>query len=394
MPTTHTMHYQFLTLRLVVALILVVLAQADYKLDDTNSTIQYGPAGNWTRSGFVVDTSKVVNGTLTHSTCSSEDDCYMTFPFVGTGINVYNVIREQLNISITVDENLPSTFVYSNTSCFVPEIGSTHPQGCYNVSVYNNQSLPYANHTLTIDMFTYIYSDISDALSDFYFDYAVISSPSQSPSSSPRTHKPLAAAIGGALGGVVAVIAVMLAVLCYRKRNHHRLTSAGTDGGPVEPSFQPNALTTTQPLQPDALHDWSPTTLVPDTHRQTNHFSSSTLPSKSTIPSEATATAHIPTSPAVVALPRNQHSLSSHLPQTAAEPARATSSTGMSAGLTEEQSELVQGLIRHKVPLPAVVGAIEGILRGEGQLGGAEGSSSGLTQSVERRAESPPVYNF
>jgi hypothetical protein len=32
------------------------------------------------------------------------------------------------------------------------------------------------------------------------------------------------------------------------------------------------------------------------------------------------------------------------------------------ARLTKEQSELVQGLMGHNVPLPAVVGAMEGLL--------------------------------
>jgi hypothetical protein len=58
------MHWQFLKLgQLVVALILLALAQADYKIDDANSTIQY--SGNyWSRStSDNLDFSKIYDGT-------------------------------------------------------------------------------------------------------------------------------------------------------------------------------------------------------------------------------------------------------------------------------------------------------------------------------------------
>ena len=58
------MYYQFRILgRLVVALILMVLAQADYIMDDANSTIDY--AGLWTRTGInEVNISMVFDGTV------------------------------------------------------------------------------------------------------------------------------------------------------------------------------------------------------------------------------------------------------------------------------------------------------------------------------------------
>ena len=58
------MYYQFRILgRLVVALILMVLAQADYIMDDANSTIHY--AGYWTlgMSGQL-STSQLFDGTV------------------------------------------------------------------------------------------------------------------------------------------------------------------------------------------------------------------------------------------------------------------------------------------------------------------------------------------
>jgi hypothetical protein len=51
--------------RLLVALTLAVLAQADYIMDDTNSTIQYyGFAWLPARDTDFLDTSKLYNGTV------------------------------------------------------------------------------------------------------------------------------------------------------------------------------------------------------------------------------------------------------------------------------------------------------------------------------------------
>lgn len=65
-PGQPTMHHRAPTFglgRLIVALILVYLAQAAYIMDDSDSTIQYhGPF--WTQSiGDYLDTSKLFNKT-------------------------------------------------------------------------------------------------------------------------------------------------------------------------------------------------------------------------------------------------------------------------------------------------------------------------------------------
>jgi hypothetical protein len=58
-----TMHYQFTIFgQLIVALILVVLAEADYIMDDSNSTIKYMPKGvAWSRDVSHFDTTKLFN---------------------------------------------------------------------------------------------------------------------------------------------------------------------------------------------------------------------------------------------------------------------------------------------------------------------------------------------
>jgi hypothetical protein len=64
--------------------------------------------------------------------------------------------------------------------------------------------------------------------------------------------------------------------------------------------------------------------------------------------------------------------------------------------LTEEQSELVQGMIRHHIPLVTVVGVVEGMLRREGPgASGVENSGSRVAQSDGRlEAANPPDYDF
>jgi hypothetical protein len=84
----------------------------------------------------------------------------------GTGIQVYTVI-DLLNLSITVDGGSQSSFVYDGLICNVPY----PPTTCYNASVYNNQALTYAPHTVNITIFPY--GSFVDYL---VLDYAVISS--------------------------------------------------------------------------------------------------------------------------------------------------------------------------------------------------------------------------
>jgi hypothetical protein len=63
------MHYLFVTSgKLLVVFTLVVLAQADYKIDDSNKAIQYSPPGSWIpivgANGDQIDPSKVVDNTV------------------------------------------------------------------------------------------------------------------------------------------------------------------------------------------------------------------------------------------------------------------------------------------------------------------------------------------
>ena len=413
-----------------------------------------------------------------------------------------------MNTSFTLDGGSSSAFVYSwDSQCY-----SQDPDGCYNTSVYNNQSLTYGAHTLNITMLLYTGPNTFEGItaSDFWFDYAVISTPtsvSVVPSSTgqpmPSSQQPqydalppcgdqlltlysnrFPAAIGGAAGGIVIVV---LAVFYFQRKGHrHKRHPIEVDPEPIEASFQPHTSSTfnTNPyLHGDTSRDWSPTTLLPgDTNLQTSDISPSPipLPPQSGIPS---TTPHFPASSAAVTS-ATRYTLSSEPPQSAEvkaithtafdanrvtpigttsahlteeqslsrdvdlpikdivlpgiawhtfpseydvprssvaatrtsqysslnvprQPAEAETilrasavtptATGspMNARLTEEQSELVQGLLRHNVPLPTVVGAIEGMLSREGPSGGGEGSGSRITQRDEcPEADNPPDYEF
>jgi hypothetical protein len=163
-----------------------------------------------------------------------------------------------------------------------------------------------------------------------------------------------------------------------------------------EPLLQLNECIMNPCLQVEDANEcadaWSPTTLAYkdiNIRTQTNDNLSFPVPPKSNLTSEGTATTHIPTSSATVA---SQNHLSSQSSQTVEAEAIARTfaspdapiptgrSSTRSAHLTEEQSELVQGLVRHHVALPTVVGVIEGMLR-EGQMDGSE-------------ADHPPEYDF
>jgi hypothetical protein len=69
-------------------------------------------------------------------------------------------------------------------------------------------------------------------------------------------------------------------------------------------------------------------------------------------------------------------------------------SSPMGSRLPDEQSALVQGLLRHNVPLPVVVVAIEGMLRRDGPSASGEGSGSRNTQHDGHvEGDNPPGYD-
>lgn len=136
-----------------------------------------------------------------------------------------------------------------------------------------------------------------------------------------------------------------------------------------------------------------PTSLPPEGVDLENNISPSLKPPNSGLSS---ATADVPTP---TGAPSQDSSLSQPSEAEAVAHAftvmdRAGSSSMMGSRLTDEQSELVQGLMRHNVPLPAVVVAIEGMLRRDGLSGSGEGSGSrNMQRDGDLEGGNPPEYD-
>lgn len=201
----------------------------------------------------------------------------------------------------------------------------------------------------------------------------------------------LTAILCGALGGVAAIIAAILAVFYCRKRSRKPVE---IDPEPVDP---PTAFVPYPIYQPDSLYNRLPTTLQPEggsTHPQTDSTWLSPMPLSPTRPSKVTTTANIPTSSMLATLQSHNFSSSqSHQPEAEAiarafvTSAHVPHPTEIPAYFTEQQTELVQSMIRNNVSISAVAGVIEGMLRRE------EPSGSGNRRDhVE--AENPPGYHF
>jgi hypothetical protein len=212
--------------------------------------------------------------------------------------------------------------------------------------------------------------------------------------------KRIAAIIGGAVGG--GILITVLVVLYYRQRaRQHQRHPTEVDLDSIDHSFQPNTPNTfsaNPPRHGDASHDWLPSCLPPENAGfPTSDNSPSPIPPKSSMSFDIPAIS-------AAAVETSEHSSSSQSPQPVdartvahafANPVlmEVGTSPTTNARLTQEQSELVQDLIRHDIPLVTVAGVMKGMLRTES--GGGESSGSRVTQSGEGlEAENPPDYDF
>jgi hypothetical protein len=166
-------------------------------------------------------------------------------------VNVFIVVRGSYNVSISLDGAQASsfythTFVLGSDPCF----GNTL-SGCFNTSLYNQQSLVYGVHLLDIEIFTVPPWYIQNfTYSDIFFDYAAItdigapvssasssasaftssatsSSPTSVSGSSPTStssssHSSVGAAVGGAIGGLAVLAVFVLALLYCLRRSKAR----------------------------------------------------------------------------------------------------------------------------------------------------------------------------
>jgi len=165
------------------------------------------------------------------------------------------------------------------------------------------------------------------------------------------------------------------------------------------------AFMTDQPSS-GVSYDWSPTNLVPR-GVDVPAWNAGVLPSPistSTLPSDPASTAYLSNSPMLAPLEARGTSPNQPPFATPSRSPKADVTTHSlpppespplsSATLTNEQAELVQSLLRHSVPVSAVAGVMEGLLRGEGQSG-ANLSNSGADEIDQfSDSEALPSYDF
>src|ERR1700691_529824 len=100
---------------------------------------------------------------------------FMQTTVPGSGITLYVAHEsDNVNVSITLDGDPSSTTMRKLLNNSTIEL--------YNVSIYDNQSLPFGNHKVTVLLLSWV----TGGESSLWFDYAAVNDtkPSASPSSS------------------------------------------------------------------------------------------------------------------------------------------------------------------------------------------------------------------
>jgi len=171
----------------------------------------------------LIDSQRLYGGNSTSSWCITENDCWMTIGFNGTGLTMYAAVIWSFAFNASVDDMPPTTYEFDGVlGCCKNAI-----QPVYNFSFYDIQSLPVGSHSIR---FTLLNStsgsrppDVEDSVSVLMFDYAVVnttgidaisnsSSTTNSSQSSRKRSVPLGAVIGGTIGGVALILVLLLAL--------------------------------------------------------------------------------------------------------------------------------------------------------------------------------------
>ncbi|KAH7920453.1 hypothetical protein BV22DRAFT_1050334 [Leucogyrophana mollusca] len=147
----------------------VQFVSADYNIDDSNYSILkfsnnpsgpvWGPFGSDTGeelsiklpNGTMLDVqaSWAYNNTYTYAACETTDNCQVEFPFTGSGVTIYVLQAgpQGMSANITIDGGSPMT----NTLAAPPA-----PNWYIsNVKLFDVQSLPSGDHTLTMTVLTW-----------------------------------------------------------------------------------------------------------------------------------------------------------------------------------------------------------------------------------------------
>jgi len=153
------------------------------------------------------------------------------------------------NVSVIMDKNPNTTTISTLIN------NSTIEQ--YNITVYNNQSLAFGNHIVTVQLLTWV----TGSNTTFWFDYAAVNdtqpSPSPSASLSPSTsdsshsHINTGAIIGGVIGFLAVLAAVIVIFLVWQRKQ--KTTHKTPVANPIRERSSPVHEGNTHPYQPSGI---------------------------------------------------------------------------------------------------------------------------------------------
>jgi hypothetical protein len=174
-----TIMAQYLLRHLFLFALLFAVVQADYFIDDSNSTIGYtsvigspwieltvasGTLTGGNGSTIELDFTRLYDETMAFANCNTTQVCQIGIPFTGSGITVYGVLLPgPTNFTVTIDD------APAPPPILAPLRAITSP-ALYNVTLYDIQSLPLSFHMLTLSVVDWT----SFTYSMMLFDYAYV----------------------------------------------------------------------------------------------------------------------------------------------------------------------------------------------------------------------------
>ncbi|OSD00907.1 hypothetical protein PYCCODRAFT_649823 [Trametes coccinea BRFM310] len=165
----------------IIAAAILRVHSLDIRIDDSNATISYSPADQWSQgftcSGCTIhsDASQAFEGTWHDTTYIPQrsDPMTITFSFIGTAIQVFNILPPVVSAAPTTHTDL----IFILDSEVVNSFKADPASGAdfrYNVQVFRQDDLENIEHTLTIQTTSGIESVV-------LFDYLIYTVPDPPP---------------------------------------------------------------------------------------------------------------------------------------------------------------------------------------------------------------------
>ncbi|KAF8432434.1 hypothetical protein L210DRAFT_2841165 [Boletus edulis BED1] len=416
-----------MSMRYITPLLLATVVLADYYIDNANTSVLYSmpptvagqgwqtfsvgnpqlalsitnSTGNYT---IVLDPSHCYDQDYALGVCTTDQNCFVQIPFVGSGITMYvfNAGASGMTAGFSIDGGTA-----------IPNSIDAPPGPTFqvsNVSLYDIQGLPTGNHTMKMTLL-----DWNGGGTSMKFDYARVNetfvalpvststSASQTSSQTPTPTSTNNSAttkkvnvggiVGATLGGLALLIGLAIGVSCLRKRK-----ATHKDDFNPDPTFQVNPFTSEvgNPIPPPAPYAH---------HGQfSSQYQERTDPvTRSAILRDALAGANYSTP----LLSQSSQSISSGPRSVAFQPLRrqpsydadvdahvrssaANTSPDPRYNLTAEQVEIIDRLRADNVPQETVMRVFEGFI--SPKLSAGETSDRRSTRRSFVSAMPPPSY--